>query len=375
MFLDRTYNFQVDNGLFVAEHILKKDYKDITLEDLKNGVDKIAKQMFDYNKLGTLASQSHHNSALTQKAFKENRLEKIGAQLYELLDNVSNHKNCAICGEKRVNVEMLINSPYMALIPSFNKFANRSNNLHTIDICTICLFLSYISFLNTQKISFAFLYISDSDEFMRDRTKEIQLNVSKDIFLEMQIDKSDIHFLDVMKNIADDLDLYEDLTYIDLIYYANSKSNRYKIQTIDKKQLLFLMKLKNEGLLHEFATLKLFKAYFDGKLTLDRIIKSDKKGVFKINASTELYRRLEGYLMTNKDVQMIEYTTEVLLESNSIEGILKELKMCSTHNDFEKFILKHSEEKALYKTLNEFNELKNIYKYKNMLIANLILSK
>lgn len=375
MFLDRTYNFQIDNGLFVVEHLLKKDYKEIELDNLKDSVDMISEKMLGYTKLGTLASQSHHNSALNQPAFKENRLEKIKEQLNELLDNIGKDKTCMQCGQKRVNLDMEVKSSYMALIPSMSTFANTSNNLQCIDICPVCLFLAYVSFLNTQKISFAFVYMSDSDEFMRDKTKEIQLSVSKDIFLEMKRDKSDNHFLEVMSNIAEDLDIYDDMNYIDLIYYANAQNNHYETQTLERSKLLFLMKLKNQGLIYEFASLKLFRSYFDDALTLNYIVKSDKKDIFKLTATKELYKKLEEEIMTNKEIEMIDYATSVLLEHNSAESLFKELKMCNTISDFEKFILKHSFKEKLFRSLLEFDELKNIYKYKNMLIANLIINQ
>lgn len=373
--MNRTYNFQVDNGLFVAENYIGKDYKDININDLEDNIERFAKKMCKYGELGTLKSTSHNNSALTQPAFKNNRVEKVSEQLKELIDNISNHKTCMICGENKVNVEYEVNSAFMAMIPSLNKFSNKANNLHTIDVCPVCLFLSYISFLNTQKISFPFLYLSDSDNFMREITDEIQKDVSRDILTDRKIKDSDNYFLEIMQRISRVKRRYGDMTYIDLIYFANAQNNYYNIQNINRQKLSFINSLKKNILIKEFCELNLFQSYIRDRISIKNLISNDNKQIYKLICSGELYKLLESEIMTNKDIEIVEYATEKLLENNSVDDLLKELKICNMKNDFEKFIINHSKEKLLYRTLLEYKDLTNIYKYKNLLIANLLLNR
>ena len=171
-----------------------------------------------------------------------------------LLDSIGEDRTCIICGEKRVNTRAEL--PYSSLIygtPSPSNFMNRGNNLRTVDICPVCLFLSLVGFLNTQKISYPFLYISDSDEFMRDITEDIQQKIGRSIMLDIKSKDMAQHLIPTLTELMDMKESeYEGLNYINLIQYANAKKNQYKESVISKKNLNFIREVKYEGLINEF---------------------------------------------------------------------------------------------------------------------------
>lgn len=382
--MNRSYNFQVDNGLFIAEYYLEKDYKDITIEDLRDNVELLAGKMKACNDLTVLNSQkkkthlstsSHNNSALTQtsKKFKSSREQKIKEQLSKCLDLIADHKTCMICGERLVSVAEEINSSMMYGIASSTSFINKSSNLKHVDVCGKCLFLSYLSFLNTQKISYPFLYNSDSDEFMRDTTEQIQDSVNSSIILDLRQSNSSKHLIDTLLNVELDKGGY-DANYIDLVYYKNAQNNYYEVKSIDKHKLTFLMSLKHEGLIGEFVEMGVFNSYAAGEITPGYLVQSDKDQVYILKCSKELYKMLEGEMMTKTEIEMVEYAAEKLLEQESLEKVLKDIRQCGTPSDFEMFMDRYSEgDVLLYRSNVEYLELRNMYKYKNFLIANLRL--
>ena len=384
--LNRTYNFQVDNGLFVAEYYLNRSansgitYKDITEEDLKKNVDVFSGAMWDLVSEGNkpsstayykLATQSHNNSFLTQPSRTR---EKLNNQLNELLDNVGNDKNCIICGEKKVNVEFLPDNinVFMYGIPSKKQFFNRANNLQTIDVCPICLFLSYISFLNTQKVSYPFLYLSNSDEFMRNTTEQIQIQLYKDQMFTV-IRELGSNFTDVLVNIESSKDGIPDIDYIDLIFFQNARTNHFSKFTITLDKLLALLKFKKYGLYEEFVGFNLFNAFLQDKFLINYLINiSDSK----LKCTAELFIKIKEVIIMDKQIELVERLTEDLLEKNEAEVILKELKSCNSKIKFEDFILEHSKERPLYDSLNEFKELtEKFFQYKTLLYANILLNK
>ncbi len=391
--MNRTYNFQIDNGLFIAEYYIKKDYKDITIEDLKNNIDLLAEKLAVINKVTVLNNQNkpthlsyvtHHNSALNQIHPTKNNSENIAKQMIMLLDNIGDDKTCMTCGKKQVNVNLVKRTDlkekkmdyipantFMFGLPSKNKFMNMGNNLQTIDVCPVCLFLSLVSLLNTQKIRYPFLFLSDSDEFMRDITAEIQSKVQIKEILDIKKDNVDNYFVDIATELMQSEEIYDDLNYINLIYFQNARENHYDEQTIDKKQIIFLLRLKNKGLITEFYNLKLFSPFLENKFLIPYLV--DEKD-FKLKCSDKLFLEIREEIMTKEDINMIEYTTDELLKRNEAKELLKELKLCSNKNDFEKFILDKSTEKPIYQTLTDFVKLtSNYYKYYNVLIANLLL--
>jgi len=378
--MNRTYNFQVDNGIFVAEYYLKKKYEDITVGDLKENVEIFADKMFSYNQLGTLSSTTHHNTVLTQN--KKNK-KMVSQQLNTLLDNIGSDKTCFICGEKRVNledVELLYKKnkdigqlPYSSLLfglASHNSFMNRSNNMQTIDVCPVCLFLSYISFLNTRKISYPFLYNSDSDDFMRDTTKDIQVELSKGVLLDLKMEDMNKQFIQEMSNIMMKEDLYDDLQYINLISFSNGKSNMVEDVTIDRDKLIMLMKLKNKGLMPEFYKRKMFKLLLSDRNLITYLANGIKYGV----CSIEMYKFLRGYFMTSKEIELVEQVTNNLIKNNDINKVKSDISLVKGKMDFKNFLIKYTKNGNIVDSLLDMDiMIKNNYDFKDYITLNLNL--
>lgn len=366
--MNRTYNFQVDNGLFVAEHILDKQYKDITIEDLRGNIDLFTDKLHEYNKMSTLSSTTHFNTSLTQLKI-DKRHERLKNQLTMLLDNIGNDKNCMICGKRQVNIKADI--PYSSLmygLASHKRNMNMGNNLSTVDVCPVCLFLSLVSFLNTQKISFPFVYMSDSDEFMRDITSEIQLNLTKNILLDRKIKDLDKNFIDEMVNINMSEDLYDDLGYINMITYKNAQNNYYSEINIEKDRLLMLMKVKAKGLMDEFYTRRMFRPFFDNS----NIVKYMANTIKYDKYSIELYELMRGYFMTQKQIELVEVLTDKLLQRNDTDRVLRDLFLIKGKTDFKRFLIDYSKNEPLLDNLNDMNTIiQNNYDFKDYLILNI----
>jgi len=354
--MHRTYHFQVDNGLFVAEYYLKKDYKKITTEDLRSNINLLAGKLHDYNKLSTLSYSSHLNSALTQGKVEE-REERIKGQLMLLLNSIGEDRTCIICGEKRVNTRAEL--PYSSLIygtPSPSNFMNRGNNLRTVDICPVCLFLSLVGFLNTQKISYPFLYISDSDEFMRDITEDIQQKIGRSIMLDIKSKDMAQHLIPTLTELMDMKESeYEGLNYINLIQYANAKKNQYKESVISKKNLNFIREVKYEGLINEFYNLKLFKEIMMGNNLYNYLAKN------KIQCSIELYEKIKEVSMGKEELKLIEIIASKLVEKYGAEKILKELKLVKKQEDMRSLFIGYTKDLDLGLSLSDLNKV--IQKY------------
>ncbi len=378
--MNRTYNAQVDNGLFVLAYYLNKSYKDLTMDDLKSSVDLFADKMYSSvsedgkpakTNWYSLSTQSHNNSFLNQ--YTRTR-DKIYNQLKDLIDGIGQDKVCMCCGERLVNIKYendAINA-FLAGAPSTKNFFNKSNNLQTIDICNKCLYLSYISFLNTQKLGYAFLYLSDSDEFMEYITEELQLNW-KTLDITLKQSDMDRHFIETMSEFISYEDIFDDMTYIDLIYFQNGKTNYYEEDTVPKEKIRFLLRLKKRGLINEFYNLKLFKPYLKDKFLMYYLVDRNK---LEMKCGEKLYRELEEHSMTKKEIELIKYTTEKLLERDSAENILKDLKLCNKKSEFERFIKDRSKDVLVYDSLEDFIELtEGFYKYKSVLEANLLIKK
>lgn len=360
--MNRTYNFQVDNGLFVMEYYLDKKYEGITTVDLKNNVDMLADRINMYKENSNIVSMTHHNSYLTQKG------KDIRDQLNILIDNIGSDKNCTICGKKQVNIYLDI--AYTALIygvASPNKFLNRGNNLRSVDICPICMFLSIISFLNTQKMGLATLYNSDSDEFMRDITSNVQQDINKNIMLDIDSKNTDKQFVETMNKLNLDKYSYNDLNYIELIKYNNNPQSPYKkYLSLSASNLKLINRIRHEGLIEEFYSKYLFDAMGKGQNLVKRL------GKFK-DYSEELYEILKEVYMTKKEIELIDSMTERLIEIDGIKA-LTDLKLVKDKKDFKRFLVTYSEKINLCNSLNDYNEvIEKYYDYKDYLILNLNL--
>lgn len=362
--MNRTYNFQVDNGIFVVEYLLDKDYKDITISDLRKNIDKFGDRIDEYKANSNIVSMTHQNSYMTQKG------KDIRDQMNFLLDNIGEDKTCMICGEKRVNVTADI--PYTALIygaASPDNFMNRGNNLRTVDICPVCLFFSILSFLNTQKMGWAILYNSNSDEFMRNITKTIQIEINKKILLEFKNSKDmDKKFIETMTKLKIDEKNYDDLDYIELVRFNNNPQNpRIEKLEISDEKLSLINRIKNRGLIQEFFNKNLFYKIVKGLNPIKTLSRYRNSSV----ETYELYEILKEVYMTEKEIQLVEDVANKLIEVNG-EKALVDLKLIKGKVDFKEFLIKYSEKIQLCRNLSDYNKMiENHYDYKDYLILEL----
>ncbi len=359
-FLDRTYNFQVDNGLFVAEHYTKMNYKDITLEDLQKHNDDFSDRIKMYHTSSKLGSMTLHNSYLTQ------RNKDIKTQMLELLNNVGNDKACCVCGKKRVNVDMdFAYSSLMFGTPSPDKFINRSDNLKMIDVCPICLYLSILSFINTQKMGYAILFNTDSDEMMRDITADVQNRINKNIMLEIEGRATERKFLETVTELKSDKEIYNDLGYVELIRFSNNPQSPTKIEMfITDNQIILLNKIKYAGLIDEFFSKNLFRSMTRGYNLIRGLSRYE-------DVSVELYDILKEDYMTKKEIELVEKITDKLIEFDGIKA-LSDLRLVVNKSDFRKFLIDYSSKVDLISDLREATEIiERYYDYKDYLILNL----
>lgn len=355
--MERTYNFQVDNGMFVAEYYLDKEYEDIKEEDLRDSINSLTEKLDDYNMLSTLSSTSHNNSALTQGK-KELRKDRIKAQLVLLLDSVGSDKNCMICNKKQVNTDVEL--PYSSLIyglASPDAFMNRGNNLRSVDVCPICMFYSMLSFLNTQKISYPFVYLSDSDEFMRDITARNQEQIAENIMLDIKQKDMDQNFIPIISELigAKEDGVYDDLNYISLIQYANGQSNYYKDTVIEKDTIDFLLRIKDRGLIVEFYDLGLFYYIMRDYDLLRRLARIDK------DISIELYDIIKEEVMTKDEIKLIEELSSKLSEEYGAGEVLKDLKTVKDQRSFRQLLIKYTGDIDLGLSLMQIDTLVQRY--------------
>lgn len=373
--MDRTYNFQVDNGLFVAEYYLDKNYKDITIDDLRDSIELFSERIeVSAKQVKGLSSMTLHNTYYTQKN------KKIKDQLQLLLDNIGDKKNCSICGKKQVNFEKVdvlktngkTQKEYQAYttlfhgLPAPNGFMNRSNNMKSIDVCPVCMFLSVLSSVNTQKIGSSALYISDSDEFMRDITADIQYSIDRSEMLEVDSGDIDKKFIETMNELKIDSEIYDDMNYINIVRYnMNPQSPYAEDLSIDRGDLRLINKIKYAGLIHEFYDKGLFRSIANKWNPLKRLV--------KYGCSIELYNILKEDYMTKKEIELIESITDKLIDIDA-NGSLRDLKLIRGKNDFKNFLIKYSEVTDLCGNISDYNELiQNFYDYKDYLILNLNL--
>jgi len=353
--MKRTYHYQVDNGLFVLENIIKKPYSEITIQDL-----------FENNKIISAKIQSaiksegvdicqaltHFNSILTQTKSKKS-IEEV---MRELLNNISNHKYCIICGEKQVNTNIEVDRKYIANLVS-QTFFNHASNLKHVDICPICVYLSLISVLNNQRIGSAILYNSDSDEAMRYITNQQQLKIDKNQLIDVKIKKTD-NYIETCLNIKRIQDMFNS-NYLSQHCIANGQNVFYDEKVLNRKDYNLLSDLKSSQLLHEFIELGLFYNLINKSSFTNTLLKYNK------NCSKELYELLEDYEMTEKQKEIVNKICIKLLESEDSKELSKQLRCCDNKSKFQDFLLKYQESLNILSNLDEMEEVLNFRKWKD----------
>lgn len=367
--MERTYNPMIDNGLFIAEYYLEIPYEDITIDLLFNNIEMFSQKLAETIELDDfyrrIAYSTHINSCLTQVPRNRSRQSIIYKQLEEVLDNIGNDKNCFCCGEKQVNIDFKTDRRYLYGLVS-QTFYNSANNLQTVDLCPVCVFLSLLSLLNIQKIGMPTLYISDSDKFMRYITKEIQnlLKSEKDIASFLDV-KSELKST-VLVNLA--LLDFEDMGYLSQFCFQNSGQIVNDVERfLNKKDLELLITLNEKDLLEEFISFG-----FHNRLVFNEPL--IRKVIY---CSPELFELLEGFELNEKEKKIIEYATKTLLEIETVETILKELKLCNSKIRFNNFILEYSEQKALVNDIEDYDVLigSSWYKYRDYINMNILINK
>lgn len=367
--MDRAYNPMIDNGLFVAEYYLDVPYSDITIDLLVNNIElfssKIA-EVIDSNEFyRKIAYSTHINSSLTQVPRKNSREFIIYKQFKEVLDNIGDDKNCFCCGKKQVNIDFKIDRKFLYGLVS-QTFYNSSNNLQTVDLCPLCAFLSMLSLLNIQKIGMPTLYISDSDEAMRYVTKTIQGILKKGEDIETLLDKDSN--LKTKELIDLSLSDFNNIGYLTQFCFQNSGQIINDIErTLYKKDIELLLLLDKKGLLDEFMGFG-----FHNRLVFDKPLITKV-----IYCSPGLYEVLEGFEMNEEERKIVEYATKVLIEIETIEKILKDLKLCNSKVKFNNLILEYSDIKVLVKNIKDYDVLigSNWYKFRDYISMNLLINK
>lgn len=359
----RTYIPMIDNGLFVASYYLDMPYKNITIDILYNNIDlfseKIAALIETEEFYRKITYTTHVNSSFTQRITKKTREKLVKEQQKSLLDNVGSDKNCLYCGQKQVNIDLNIDRKYMYGLVS-QTFYNSANNLQTVDVCPVCAYLSMLSILNIQKIGMPTLYISDSDDFMKKMTEYIQsLNIG-DLDIDSNLKTNELVNISLM-----DIDIPG---YITQFCFQNSGQIVNDIErTLYSKDIKLLKKLEKENLLDEFMEFGIHNnLVFDKPLTTDLMY-----------CSYELFKILEGYELKEKEKKIVEYATKTLIQIESSERLLKELKLCNTKSKFNNFILEYSEKKALVEDVKDYDLLTgyNWYKYRDYINMNILIYK
>ncbi|MCK9470688.1 MAG: hypothetical protein M0Q88_02915 [Bacilli bacterium] len=367
--MNRSYNPMIDNGLFVAEYYLNVPYNDITIDlllaNLRLFSDKIGNLIDTKEFYRKITYLTHVNSSFTQIPNKKTKETMISDQFKELIDNMGNDKNCIYCGEKQVNIDLNIDRKFIYGLVS-QTFFNSSNNLQTVDICPVCALLSMLSILNIQKIGMPTLYISDSDQFMRNITKDIQeiLLGEKDIESKLDIESN----LKARKLVELALNSPSDVGYITQFCFQNAGQIVKDIErNLFRKDIDLLLKLKDENLLDEFISFG-----FHNRLVFNVPLITEI-----VYCSPELFKILGGYELNDKEKRIVDYVTESLLEIESVEKILRDLKLCNNRNKFNEFILTYSEKRALVKDVKDYDILTgfNWYKFRDYINMNILIYK
>lgn len=408
--MERTYNVFVDNGLYVISYYLKKSIRDLTIEDIKNSskqfTNKIC-ELLQSDRFRCLAYSTHLNSAYTRnytikptnkedkderekisKEINKRKKEAILNQFEGLLNNIGNDKTCLICGKKQVNLSIDIDKKYIPGIVA-GSFYNSSNNLNSVDICPICLYLSMISILNIQTVSkykltkknnekkrgigVPTLYISDSNLIMEEYTEEIQRKVQSEKILDIEECKDDKYFLDSIIQIYVDknnLKKIDNCKYITLVRFCNNphKGEYIEESHLEEKGLKFLLDLFNTGKKKDILSFELIDSLKENKLMIFKLL--NKKN-HCLKCEKETYKKVRNFEMNEKELKITKNITKVLFENNDLKSIDKNFENIRNEREFTEFIIENLKEiPNIILSLEDLNHVKrNWVKFKNYILA------
>lgn len=374
--MNRTYDVFVDNGLFVLSYYLDKDIEDITEEDIYNSIDMMCGKILEYTeceKYSNLKSMMFTNSALTQT--------KSTNTINEFMNNfylTKGEENCHKCGCDTANIKN--KDLHRSYIPNIvaHTFYNFSNNLKGINVCGVCAILTMYSILNTRVYGLAYLYNSESNEFMYDYTYERQEEKDRDILSVAKKDEGKVNSMNTIEQLLNKSKVYDG--YIQIYRFDNSgRKQALDIQDINSGNVKTLSKIVKSGLLNEFKQFGL----------MYRLIRGDLKHTYlsQIVKDGELACSRELFEMLNREVNVLNESikkaiTDICqrLECEDTLKIRKDLRLISTFKDFERYIVNLGEEymdkysDVLY-TVEEYLAITNKLKYnqiKNLIIVNLM---
>lgn len=371
--MKRTYNPFVDNGLFVAEYLLKKDYKDITIADIENNIDflsfKLAELIEENEFYGNIVYSTHMNSSFTQLKRNKSRKDMIEKQLDEIINNIGNDKYCIYCGEKQVNKNYIIDRKFMPGIVA-NTFFNSANNLQTVDICPVCVFFSMLSIMNIQKIGLPTFYISDSDMLMRRITQNIQEAIATNTKV-LNVEGKE-RYKRLAETALIDVAL-EDIGYLTRVSFQNGgQVVDHLEETLTREKINIIRKLSEEEVLGEFLDFGLMRRLINSEILVSNLLSDNQTYL-----SEKLFKILEEYELKEREKQIVEYATNKLIKLESLETLIKDFKLINTKEKFTDWVMKYSEKEPLVENIEDFDKLTGYdwRRFKNYIQMNLILEK
>ncbi len=283
----RTHDTFIDNGLFVAAHYLKTDYKHIDekvlldhLDSLVSPIHKTTEKIKEMkaNKIEGVAflnapyfgywHSAFYETLDPKKKNKKFNYNEIRKRYESLLNSSATDKFCIVCGKKKVPFHNNTGKDNYPSITSFQHY-NSSNNLQTIDICPVCSFLASISFLNTVpiankkgKIGRVGLVLSDNDAFMVEYTKERQRLITS--FQFGYIDSSIKHnYITGLIEENDLLEMEDETGYVSITEFINNNSqNEQKEDALESREIRFILDLKKKRLIGLLHGLNIMRSYW-----------------------------------------------------------------------------------------------------------------
>lgn len=391
MYLERTFNVFVDNGLFVVANLLNKKIEDVTMADLKDNTGLFSERIYEFinsNKYKRIGGMSFHNSAFDQPKYKNNRMEKIKEQFNVIMNNVGEDEYCCICGKRHIKFDQSkdfltkLNRAFIINCVA-DTFYNHSNNLQTINICPSCILLGMMSTLNMRKSGYIVLFNSEDNDFMYDLTKRRQKENLEDIFSNIKV-KND-NTLELQKEILSLIVEKKENNNLKVYKINNGKGEFYTEEFLNTKYLQLFYEIYIEDLIHEFNETGLFYNMLKGNLNRVYLYKLIDFEKFKINCSAELLILLErGLNDLDKALNELIQNMCKKLSELGYKDCLIQLKSVLNYNKFVELILKWQETYKIQKKENllqnqdEFDVItnrKNYYSIKNKIMFELILNK